>query len=360
MHPSSPWPLLGLSFPLSLLSTATAACPPFSGPITISAYQLYPENADFDPVSCQLYLGAVYNASVVVYDPYRAAVSATLEFAGITRTAPSHIGGVARDPTSGHLTVLVDAAPAHETAGRDLAGDNYLLRLDPDLGVRWFVNLTATSRGRYGGPQDVEHDARGRTYVLGTYPGTLLRVSPDGADVAEWYLPPAPLEPTHAGFTGLAAVGGGSDILLVSDSRNNSGDGGALYKFDMAADTGTPTRIPLIPADATLRPGDAVYLPPKYGGRVLLVAEHERGVAVLRSRDGSWDEAEYVGLVPNDAKDPGLEAGALVVAPVEIAGSLYMVEEWFGDALVPGTSAGNRTEFPLVDITEQVQELLDA
>jgi hypothetical protein len=32
-------------------------CAPFSGDFTIKAYQLYPENADFDFNSCKLYIG---------------------------------------------------------------------------------------------------------------------------------------------------------------------------------------------------------------------------------------------------------------------------------------------------------------
>lgn len=32
-------------------------CKPFSGNFTIEQYQLYPENADFDFISCLLYIG---------------------------------------------------------------------------------------------------------------------------------------------------------------------------------------------------------------------------------------------------------------------------------------------------------------
>ncbi|KAH9897546.1 hypothetical protein F4778DRAFT_783124 [Xylariomycetidae sp. FL2044] len=365
------------------LRSRHAECPPFDkGTILIDSYQLYPENADFDLSRCLVYLGALYNASVVVYDPYRAETVATLEFPNITRTPPFHIGAVAWDPYTDLVTILVDAAAAHETGGRDISGDNYVMRYDPaaaaDGVVLWSLNISEVARGRYGGPQDVEHDARGHVYVLGTYPGTILRVEPDGSAIREWYLPEV-LDHTVSGFSGFAALG---DILLVSDTRNNSvEDGGsAIYRFDMTAETGTPVLVPLTmpPSNnnnsssssntTTPRPPplllghDAIYLPPKYNGTVLLLAEHDRGVSVLRSRDAKWETAEYVGLVPNnnddDEDDPALDAGALVTAPLEIAGSLYMVEDWFTDALVPGTSAGNRSVFPLVDITGRVEELL--
>ncbi|KAI0534691.1 hypothetical protein GGR58DRAFT_481933 [Xylaria digitata] len=354
-------------------------CPPFNnGTINIAAYQLYPENVDFDEQSCLLYIGSLYNASVVVYDPYKASIVSTIELLNITRTPPFHIGGVAWDPYASNratkepadeITILVDAAAAHETAGRDVSGDNYILRWDAAAQkALWSVNLTSVTQGRYGGPQDIEHDEQGNIYVLGTYPGTLLRIPSDGSSVDEWLVPrPSDRNKTidHAvvGYTGLAAVDGST--LLVADARNHSADGGALYRFDMSAAKGTPITVPIsYPrkySSAVIRPGDAIYLPPKYGSRVLLIAEHDAGVSVLRSRDEkgkkSWHSAEFLGRIPNS---PEIAAsGGLVTAAVEIAGSVFMIEEWFSDPLVPGTSAGNRTSFPLFDITAQLDALVN-
>lgn len=300
-------------------------------------------------------------------------MTATLEFANITRTSPFHIGGVAWDQhrSSGkdEITILVDAAPAHETAGRDVSGDNYILRWDAAAHkLLWSVNLTTTTRGRYGGPQDIEHDSRGNIYVLGTYPGTLLRIAGDGSAVDEWYVPrgrnTTAIDHAVVGYTGLAAVDG--DTLLVTDARNNSADGGVLYKFDMSARKGTPTPIPVVSSrptngtsTAVIHPRDGIYLPPKYDNTVLLVTEHDAGVSVLRSQmrgRRKWERAEFLGRIPNP---PAVTAsGGLVTAAVEIAGSVFMVEEWFTDALVPGTTAGNRTTFPLVDITAEVDALV--
>ncbi|KAJ3560467.1 hypothetical protein NPX13_g9291 [Xylaria arbuscula] len=66
------------------------------------------------------YIGSLYNASVVVYDPYKASIVSTIEFPNITRTPPFHIGGVAWDPyfrgrdntSADEITILVDAAAA--------------------------------------------------------------------------------------------------------------------------------------------------------------------------------------------------------------------------------------------------------
>ncbi|TGJ84546.1 hypothetical protein E0Z10_g4241 [Xylaria hypoxylon] len=326
-------------------------------------------------------IGSLYNASVVVYDPYKASVVSTIEFPNITRTVPFHIGGVAWDPYTSsratkkpadEITILVDAAQAHETAGRDVSGDNYILRWDAIAQkVLWSVNLTSVTRGRYGGPQDIEHDEQGNIYVLGTYPGTLLRIPRDGSDVNEWFVPPRagnkPIDHAVVGYTGFAADG---STLLVTDARNRSADGGALYRFDMSAAKGTPTLIPVSypplssSPSAVIRPADAIYLPPKYANQILLITEHDAGISVLRSQSrkgedkgDKWRGAEFLGRIPNPTEITA--SGGLVVAAIEIAGSVFMIEEWFTDALVPGTSAGNRTSFPLVDITAQLDALVN-
>ncbi|KAI0441993.1 hypothetical protein F4803DRAFT_562658 [Xylaria telfairii] len=366
--------LLAIASSHPLMPRPRRSCPPFgNGTVNIASYQLYPENVDFDEKS---YIGSLYNASVVVYDPYKASVVSTIEFPNITRTVPFHIGGVAWDPYSSkrnksadEITILVDAAAAHETAGRDVSGDNYILRYSPSAQkTLWSVNLTRVSGGRYGGPQDIEHDSAGNIYVLGTYPGTLLRVRGDGSAVEEWYVPSqnssGAIDHAVVGYTGLAAVDGST--LLVTDARNRSADGGALYKFDMGAVKGTPTHVPIsYPVNRTsdvIRPGDAIYLPPKYDNEVLLITEHDAGVSVLRSRKGSvrgkWHSAEFIGRIPNAPEVTA--AGGVVTAAVEIAGSVFLVEEWFTDPLVPGTSAGNRTSFPLIDITAQLDALVKA
>ncbi|KAI0895657.1 hypothetical protein F4806DRAFT_496571 [Annulohypoxylon nitens] len=327
-------------------------CAPFdSGTIIVDSYQLYPENADFDLNQCLLYFGALFNASVVVYDPYKAETVLTIEFPGITRTRPFHVGGVAWDPYTNLISILVDSAVPHETPDHQISGDDYIVRYDPvEKELVWSLNITEVSQGLYGGQQDVEHDSRGHVYVLGSYPGTILRVEPDGSSIKPWYLPDT-IDHTYAGLTGLAAIG---DILLVSDAKNETGSG-EIYRFDLTAEKGTPVLVPRTPANSSIESLDAIYLPPKYKGKVLLVSEHDRGVSVLRSADGKWEAAEYLGLIPND---PSLNPDSFNTATVEVSGTVFAVIEWFSDPIVPGTSAGNRTEFPLVDITPDIEKLL--
>lgn len=240
----------------------------------------------------------------------------------------------------------------------------------------WTTNLTDVTKLRYGGLQDIEHDRDGNTYVLGTYPGTLLRVPRTGGPAQEWYVPRGTrngngnttIDHHVTGYTGFAAING--TTLLVADARNGSASGGALYKFDMSAAKGVPTAVPISypsrpsPSLSVIRPGDAIYLPPKYDSEILLISEHETGVSVLRSRTTrtaagkkeQWRSAEFLGRIRNPADVAA--SGGVVTAAVEMAGRVYMVEEWFADSLVLGTSAGNRTSFPLVEITAQLDALV--
>ncbi|KAF5122536.1 hypothetical protein E5D57_013019 [Metarhizium anisopliae] len=108
--------------------------------------------------------------------------------------------------------------------------------------------------------------------------------------------------------------------------------------------------------DAVLQNIEAITLPKKYEGKVLLVASNSKGVYVLRSKDGSWDSAENLGEIPNKYG----KSGGVVVTTVQVEDRLYAVLEYFDDIKnpVPETVAGNRTEFPLQDITSAVEELL--
>ena len=120
-------------------------------------------------------------------------------------------------------------------------------------------------------------------------------------------------------------------------------------RFDMTKEKGVPVPVPLTPAH-NITASDAIYLPPRYNGTVLLAAVDAEGVEVLRSKDGKWTAAERLGQVSNSAS---MQKGGFVTACVQVGTRLYMVEEYFGD-----TQPGNRTEFPFVDITDDVEKLI--
>jgi len=258
---------------------------------------------------------------------------------------------VAADPYTGLLSVLTDAAAAFDTSGRDVSGDNLLYKLDPATKTLiWTANLTAVTQGRYGGFQDVEHDVRGNTYVVGSWASSILRVDAHGA-VTPWYVSPnAGTDNGAFGYAGLAAVFG-TDILLVNDNMSNQ-----IFRFNMSDATGNPTKVSGVPNAINLGDSDAIYLPPKYNGTVLLVANDLDGTTILRSKD-NWVTAEQVGNVWNNLDE---SLGGFIPANIEIAGTLYSVQEFFsdGDPNAAAPSPGNRTDFPLVDITPQVERML--
>ncbi|KAH7000774.1 hypothetical protein EDB80DRAFT_812120 [Ilyonectria destructans] len=341
------WTLALASFP-ALTSCVPHQCPSPAGNLSVSAFQLYPENADFDTKRCVAYFSVLYNSSVAVYNPYKNTVVDVIEFPGLSGNPLLHASGVQVDPFD-RLSVVVDAGSSFDTGGQDISGNNWLVKysLQEDR-VLWQYNLTAVTAGAYSGFQDIEHDRHGNTFVLGTFPTSLIRVTADGKKATPWYLGPRS-DPIVAGFTGLVNIG---DALVVSNVTD-----GQLYRFDITSAQGTPVRIPLTTAqDRIGGPLDGVYLPPRYAGKVILVSDNVGGTIVLRSSDAKWKTAERLGVVPNDL----VAQGGSTVASVQIGDRIYAVTEFFGDSqqIVPGTLAGNRTAFPLIDISAQVEKLL--
>ncbi|KAK3382598.1 hypothetical protein B0T24DRAFT_645276 [Lasiosphaeria ovina] len=321
-------------------------CPPLKkGSFVIDRYQLYPENADWDAASCLVWFGALFNSTVAAYDPYSDKFVDIIKFPGFTRNPKNHIGGVGWDQNTGLVSILISSAIPWETWGSDVSGEYLVVKYNPlTKKTHWTANITTISKGAYGGFQDVEHDVRGNTYVVGTWPGTIVRISKTGKTITPWYVP-NPLPPTTTkGVGGLAVVG---ETLLSNDGN------GQILRFDLRADRGTPVLVPIQPKvihDDT----DAIYLPPKYGGKVLLVASNFGGVLVYRSRDKTWRTSEYLGAVPRP--NGTLYDGAATTGVVQIgSNSIYSIIDWI-DPFVDGV-AGGRSLFPMPDITKQVEDL---
>ncbi|KAF2019439.1 hypothetical protein BU24DRAFT_419062 [Aaosphaeria arxii CBS 175.79] len=289
----------------------------------------------------------LWNASLGIYDPY-SKKHEIVEFPGISHNPDFHMGAVQVDRKTGLVSVIADAAPAFPSEGKDISGTNWLLKYDPVAKeVIYKINLTETSQGKYGGFQDIEQDPEGNVFVVGTWPGTLLKVSKDGKKVTPWYLPENIVQ-TQKGIGGIAAL----DYLLLAQGYPTPN---AIWRFDLKAEKGVPTTVKITNANYTFGQSDAIYLPPKYEGKVLLVAEDTIGISVFRSADAKWDTAEYKGLVPIGPVDPGTS----VVTPAQVGDGIYQVLEPFGDEGIggPGT-AGNRTDFLFRDITAEIAALL--
>lgn len=267
-------------------------------------------------------------------------------FPGVTLVKEFHVGGVAWDQHSGLASVIIGQGNAFETSGANISGDNFIAKYDPHAAkFLWNLNITAVTQGVYGGFNDIAHDPAGNTYFCGTFPSSILKVDAEGTAVIPWHLPET-VNHTIRGYSGIASH---ENTIIVLDSGT-----GKLFRFDATAAKGTPVPVAHVPEEPIVR-GDAIRLPLKYGGRVLLIAQHLRGVAVLRSPDASWTTAEYLGLIPND---PSLPEGALTTSVTQISDRIFTVTDWFSDPIVPGTVAGNKTSFPMVDITDQIEVLL--
>jgi hypothetical protein len=285
----------------------------------------------------------LWNASVGIYDPYTNAFT-IIEFEGITHNPEFHIGGVQMNPRTNLLSIVVDAGAAFNTGGQDISGTNFIMLWDPSTHQLLYKhNLTTITKGRYGAFQDVEHDPANNVYVVGTYPSSIMKVDANGTKVETWYLDDN-LNHTIAGYAGLAV----KDWTLITNDEAT----GNLFRFDMRTKKGVPVLIEVTPPHK-IGPTDAIQLPLKYHGTVLLVAERGSGASVYRDRKGEWKKAEYLGLVPWPETD------RITTAPLQVGDAVYFNLEPFGDAGVqgPGT-AGNRTDFLYVDITAQIDALL--
>lgn len=304
---------------------------------------------------------SLFNGSIAEYDPYLDKFT-VINFPGITHAPDQHAGGIDYNPTTGLLHIVIDSQRPFLTEGADVGGDNWLIRYDPARRrEHWRANLTATTGGLWGGFQDVAVDSRGNSYVIGTYPKSVLKVSPTG-DVSVWY-PPQTTDTTVRGYTGAASLllrnGQPSDTMIVVDNEGVPeselvGDSN-LYRFDLTRPHGVPVKIPRVP-NTRFGPGDKIEFPPAYDNKVALVADDYRGTIVLRSRDGTWRQAEHLGLIPSDYP---VFFSRITPSTVQLGPERqYLIGNNFPGPIVPGTTGGNHSDFPLFDITREVDKLL--
>ncbi|PHH61477.1 hypothetical protein CDD81_324 [Ophiocordyceps australis] len=331
---------------------AKAACQPRPGNVTLDKFQLYPENAGVDTERCLVYFSALYNSSVAVWNPLENKFLDSITIQNITGKASQHASGVRRDAAHDTLSIMLNAGAAFDTSGSDISGENYLVSYDlKSKSVKYVKDLTTFTDGQFGGFQDFEHGDDGSTYVIGTYPGSLYKVSPDGNDVkALWQT-----KNENGNFLNITGVGKVDDNTLIVPGKS---DVSGIYRFDVKSESCEPVKVPLTATNGNATLGadlDGALLPASYNREIFLISDNTDGTYVIRSND-QWKSAEVLGVIPN----PFLADGGSSVATVEVGSTIYAVTEFFGDAAnppVPGTLAGNRTEFPLNDITEEVAKL---
>ncbi|KAK5996696.1 Trichothecene biosynthesis protein 14 [Cladobotryum mycophilum] len=304
----------------SPVTTSYNNCAPISGNFTIHSPNLYPESADFDSKRCLTYISNLYINTVSAYDANKKIITDTMKMPGITGNPDFHTSGIRIDAPRDQLSIIVSGAQAWLTSGKNISGDNFLVKYDLKKNkVNWQYNLTTLGQGIYGGFQDVVHDRLGNSFVLGTYSSSIIKVSADGKSATPWYYNSARSDVD--GFTGLVAYQD-EDLLLVTDDEK-----GQILRFDLRAEKGKPVHVPLQAGAEPIGSNmDGAYSP--------------------------WTKAEKLGTIVN-AYAPQATSSTSVV---EIGQRLYVVTE-FWDGSTPGKPL-DRTEFPFRDITDEVKKLL--
>ncbi|EGX94116.1 hypothetical protein CCM_02387 [Cordyceps militaris CM01] len=331
--------------PRACTAPKPTTCQSPKGDFTVVAPGLYPESADFDDSRCVTYIGNLYNSTVSVYDATTNNVTELISFDKISGVPAFHVSGVQRDRRHDMLTVSANAGAAFDTSGENVSGTNLIVQYNlAKKRVEWTQNLTAVSNGAYGGFQDIEHDAAGNSFVVGTFPSSIIKITADGKTPKLWFGPSGTNTTAH-GFTGIAAFNDARSALVPD------GQTGQVVRFDLTAETGEPVTVTLDSTEAIGKDLDGGYLPPLFKDTVFLVSDNALGTIVLKSED-QWKTAKKVGVVPNPL---GTENG-FHVATVQIVDRIYAVTEWFLDN-TPEVAL-NRTAFPFVDITDSINKLL--
>ncbi|KAL7913108.1 hypothetical protein GGI35DRAFT_491336 [Trichoderma velutinum] len=337
------------------VSAVLGSCPPFKGSFNATILDLYSENADWDPVHCKLYFGLYYNASVVVYDPYRDEYE-EIVIPGITGNDDYAISGVDYDGmgsmyfAASSYTAFV-ATTSGNAALANFTGPNRVIRYDTnDRTIDWNTDLVPLQKQvfqRTGkqitGFQDMAEDGQGNTYVIGTFGQIIIKINKNGTPQV-WY------EPKNINDT--LASGGivRSGNKIVINDRVTPG----LITFDINESKGVPVHLHPkgFPADYAAG-GDGLLLPSKYGGKVILWSDDFYGNRVIGSKD-NWKTAEYLGLA---AMDQTLsKQGGYTTATFEIGQTIYSLTEFFQ----PTRALKPQQKWLMVDTTEQVDELVKA
>ncbi|EXK46459.1 hypothetical protein FOMG_00178 [Fusarium oxysporum f. sp. melonis 26406] len=338
---------------------ATSRCPPISGDILFrNEFQLYPSFYRWDDQRCVLYLSSIYNASIVVWDPYSSSIQRVISLPGISHSGlealDKRLSGTVIDSTNDVLSAVVQADEFFLSGGNDVSGDNFVVKIDLNTFAVKQINLTTTTKGQYGAFIDIDNGLSGDLYVNGGYPSSILHI--DCKDkVSPFYVREPTTAPRPFGFGGVVRVG---DNLIASDNTNHQ-----LVRFTIYSGNSSPVVIPQTNYH-NFSGGGSLTLPHKYGGKVLLMAEdilakNTTGVSVFNSMDG-WETAKFLGFI--ESMDRKLEPPSVAISQTtarEIGDRIYSSVLFYDNKINP-SMAGNRTDFALRDITDSVDSLLQA
>ncbi|KAF5644904.1 immune-responsive 1 [Fusarium sp. NRRL 52700] len=304
-----------------------------------------------------LHQSSIYNASIAVWDPYNSSLQRIISIPGISHNglepSGSRLSGTVIDPTNNVLAAVVESPSFFLTAGNDVSGDNFLVKVDLNTFATKKINLTATTKGKYGAFLDLDNGLSGDFYVNGGYPASILRV--DCKDkVSPFYVHEPTTPPRAFGFGGVVRFG--HDLIVSDDAQNQ------LAKFTIGSGHKSPVVIPQTNYHNFSGAG-SLSIPRRYGGKVLLMVEdvtatNTTGFSVFSSKD-SWKTARFLGFIESIDKKLEPHSPMSLASAHELGDRIYS-STLFYDNKVDPAMAGNRTDFSLRDITDSVDSLLKA
>lgn len=350
-----------LAAPSRHLTTRGTACAPFNGTFTIDNYKLYPENLDWDPVHCKLYISANFNASVLVYDPHTSTYD-ILTFDGITDTDPYHVSGIDYDASTGSILISANSGNPFVTSGSDMTGANKVIRYDTETdSVAYTADLADFSAQLLagnqtgGGFQDFAEDPSGNAYVPTVFHvPAIAKIAKDGS-VSSWYTG-APSTTSSYIYLGIIYHEATNKLIVTAPYLST------FVSFDVGSDSPTPTNITMNdrPADGSY-PGlecDGLINPARYNRDVLLCSENGLQAITLWATTDDFASVKYIGQVVDNSTTEIATWGS-PTATVEIENTIYISNEYFHD-MNEFDVAGNRSSFSFVDATAQFDALVTA
>ncbi|KAL6243455.1 hypothetical protein RBB50_009447 [Rhinocladiella similis] len=336
-----------------------------TGDFIVHIPKLYPEKGVYVEPLHEVWFGSLFNGSVARYS----LSTKTYEYISIPNVTGRDgycVAGVAFDAKYSKVWVTVALYTVWDTPGQNLVSPGRLISLDFQGQVIDDVDLTPledvafeTNGGhKVSGWGDQVCDANGNVFAVAVWGNVIARWDAVTKKASLYYAEPNPLIVPFSGYTGIENY---KDQLLILYNVEY----GRIETFNLKAPTGTP-RIPAISNwDRRVGmkiSGDALLLPPKYDGKVLLMGDNgegagtpPQGVRVFISKD-AWATVHYLGFVDTTREDGGFPTWAY-----EIQGSIYVSMMYFAEGAPPGPvfmRPGNRDAFPQLDITQKVHDLV--
>ena len=255
----------------------------------------------------------------------------------------------------------------YQSSGLNLTGPNKVIKYDPQAKKVVYIADLAPFQREYqsafgrtvSGFQDMAEDCEGNSYVPFNFNGTgIAKIDPTGSVTpfftSSFFPPNQTAQPYN--FVGVLTLPS-QNKLLVSDWQH-----GNIVSFDTTSSSPTPTTIKMsnMPANYTTINCDGMVTPARYPNQeVILCSEDFLGgpgaITVFTSKDG-WVTGTFVGAAYND--NP-LSTNSTPTATVQIANSIFISEMFFFDTPLLDFP-GNRSSFPFIDITSQVDGLVAA